>query len=87
MTEKLDKRGKQSGIIIVSSIAAQFCVPGNFIYGCTKVFAKYLGMATAWENSVSGKKIDVMTLMPHFVNTKMITKAAAKGLAFGVVSV
>ena len=87
MTEKLDKRGKQSGIIIVSSIAAQFAAPGNFIYGCTKVFGKYLGMATAWENSVFGKKIDVMTLQPHFVNTKLIKQAVEKGQAFGVVSV
>ena len=44
-------------------------------------------MATAWENSVDGKKIDVMALQPHFVETKMITKAVDKGLAFGVVSV
>ena len=44
-------------------------------------------MATAWENSVAGKKIDVMALQPHYVETKMIKKALAKGMAFGVVSV
>ena len=71
-TKKLTERGKPAGIILTSSIAAQFAAPSNFTYSSTKVFTKYLAQAADWENKQAGNQIDVMALQPHFVKTKMV---------------
>ena len=50
LAEKLEKRGKRSGIIVSSSITAQAPLPGNFVYCGTKVFARFLVEAIAMES-------------------------------------
>ena len=86
---RLWERKSHSGVIIVSSIAAEIPgLPTNFTYGGTKVFGKYLTMATDWENKLGSEhQIDMLALQPHFVSTKMIEKFEKKGHAFGSVSV
>ena len=86
-TTMLSQRNKPAGIIINSSIAAQFHAPRNFTYSATKVFAKYLALAAYWENKAAHNKIDVMALQPHYVKTKMIAPAEENGITFGTVSV
>ena len=72
MTARLEKRGKRSGVIVVSSIGAQLPIPGNYTYCATKVFVKYLFQVLSNE---SGDKVDVLALQPGFVETKMIADA------------
>ena len=45
----LTKRKSQSGIIAVSSVAANFVYSGNFLYSATKAFVKYLCLAISTE--------------------------------------
>ena len=60
----LMKRKSKSGMITLSSIAAQFSMPQNTVYGATKVFVKYLTMSASDEMSrqEDGKKIDLLSL-------------------------
>ena len=51
---RLLERKSPSAVIILSSIAAEIPgVPKSFTYAATKVFGKYLTMATDWENTLS----------------------------------
>lgn len=48
-TLALQKRGKRSAIIAVSSVLGQFAMGGSTVYCATKAFVKYLCKALAWE--------------------------------------
>ena len=81
------KKGKHSGIIVVSSITGELVVPDNYVYCGTKVFGKYLTMSTAMELQMSKSPIDIMALQPHYVRTKLIDSTVKKGKDFGTISV
>ena len=71
------KSGKRSGMIALSSIRAQYVMSGRFLYCATKAFVKYLSLALKWEAEANDAKVDILSLQPYFVATRMV--AAWKG--------
>ena len=89
MSERFKQRSKRSGIIAVSSAAAeaQFSMPKAFTYAATKIFVKYLCWIYDWENINANRQIDTLCLQPAYVKTKMIKPAEEEGRAFMVIPV
>ena len=54
-SEKLRTRGKRSGIIYVSSMAAQAALPTSVVYSAAKCFGKWLLSAIEFESKSSGE--------------------------------
>ncbi len=63
-----------SGLIInVSSIAGRIPMPGQSVYGATK--AGLISFSSALHRELFGTGVDVVSVMPGYVNTEMLTPA------------
>lgn len=61
--KRLESRKTRSGMIVLSSIAAQLPgLPTSVTYGATKVFVKYLAVAMDMAGKTSGSKVDMLCL-------------------------
>ena len=69
LNTRFKQRSKRSGVIIVSSVVAefQFSAPKLFAYAATKIFVKYLCKIYDWENKNANRQIDTLCLQPAYV--------------------
>ena len=68
MVDQLEKRSSRSGIVITSSVAADYPIPGGITYSCAKRYVTDLAIGLNYELK---DKIDVMSYNPGFVATKL----------------
>ena len=68
---KMEKRQKKSGIITMSSIAADVPYPGNAIYTATKAYNDNLSRALVGEYGYEKSKIDFISSRPGYVESNM----------------
>lgn len=75
MTKKflpiLKRRRKQSGMIVVSSVAAISPTVNGITYSATKVFGRYLFKALNDESLVYMSRVELLNLMPSLVETNL----------------
>ncbi len=65
---------RRSGLIIhVASVAGRVASPGQSVYGATK--HGLLAFSTALRRELIGTGVSVVTVLPEFVNTEMLTPA------------
>ena len=64
----LAKREQRSALVITSSVASDFSVPGMAIYGATKAFVRNFGQAVHYEVK---DKVDVLSWQAAGVKTKI----------------
>ena len=72
----------------MASVAAQSPLTVNVVYCATKVFVKYLCQGASASFSARGpKNVEIMSLQPALVETKMIAKIKEMKLDRGAVTV
>ena len=70
LNQRVEVRGKKAAMIIVSSIRADYPVPGHLMYSASKTFSSYLaeGLNFEWAG-----KVDVLSYRPSNVYSQMNT--------------
>lgn len=76
---RLKERGLKSGIVNITSVAGLFPLPYMGIYGSTKALQDHFTRSLKIEYP----EIDIMSVRPHFVSTKMTSH---KEIAFDTIS-